>query len=166
MKLDKTPRESVGDQIGAKLDRIGITDDEYREFATRLHGRGHFDAEIALGADLRERYRMETIYQLMWHMDTIPIPNSREEWEGARKEHFRRERKAKTATVEWFLEHLQSDDPVLFNELLVMGADMSRTEYVQTIGSNVYCDFYTEDGIAIALVIWDVSEGTFDCQWY
>ena len=135
-----------------------------------LFAKGHFDAQKALGADM-ERIYDETlvgfllISQEAGVMGALPA-NERELQSFMKETAMPKIRQSHTRTVEWFMNGLQTHDPMLLQELAERGADFGITEYRQTLGTEVTCYFYNEDGDVLAMVTWDLSQNTFFANWY
>ena len=139
------------------------------EFARGQFGRGHYDFQEEMGADMARIFQEDAIGGILtaYHMGVIEnIPQTDEEFRNFYKNvAFPAIRKTHDRTVGWFIEQMMVNNPDLYEELLERGADLNLTEYIQTLGSVVTCNFYLMEGIMLAQVDWDVSTNTYNVYW-
>lgn len=139
-------------------------------FARQAHGRGHYDALEELGVPLTrffERDAVDHITGLIAQGFLDHIPTSTAEFrKQMQKEAIPRIRETHTRTVEWFIENMPPD---MLEQLVDAGAVLNLTEWDNTDGTVVCCNFYApidDDSMQmIAWVEWDVSQNTHSITW-
>ena len=150
------------------LDTYG--EDFIEEYARKVRARNAFDADIALGRDMRPVFRG----QLADVMLDAMIAGDMSEFSPFTKEQMRsyvddvylpEAKRVYSQSVDWFATNLRAHAPDIAQMIEEAGGNLSSATYNGAEDNYRIFEIYDNSGMSICLVYYDYSAQAFDVDW-